>query len=403
MKVLSSGVACVAVVLGGYRGASSFSPSLPTTQSSASASALKRSSAISWFGESRTIKAASSYRRNSLEKLANYATNNSSPGADNQEVADLIGTVALVVPSSASDSDVSKFGSKSPMSPPTYVEAAQQLARKIRHFSDGRIVAKVVTAGENDADNILLTSDALFALGLTSPGDIQYLSRTFRKRREMQQQSGASNMCQFAVDCGSNNYAPLVGPYDEANPSLTSDIAPWSDAASGKRLATQMAELLNKQSTDEFALAVMLFFNRFSGHKVPWVEHSIDVTWEKGAAQNAKELYSMISKCGPCITKCLADENCAACINALDEIDTRDQVSSYRTVVSYESELLRDFSLCILQKNNIFECDAKIPTVPEVQPMATWRGEEVTTDVARGIMIGHLEGVGEASLEVCMI
>jgi hypothetical protein len=67
--------------------------------------------------------------------------------------------------------------------------------------------------------------------------------------------------------------------------------------------------------------------------------------------------------------------------------------------VSYESELLRDFSLCILQKNNIFECKAEIPSIPYVEPMRFWRGKEVTTDVARGIMIGHLEGVNE-SLEV---
>jgi hypothetical protein len=84
---------------------------------------------------------------------------------------------------------------------------------------------------------------------------------------------------------------------------------------------------------------------------------------------------------------------------ALDKIDTRDQVTSYRTVVSFESELLRDFSLCILQKNNIFECSAEIPELPVVKPMSTWRGKDVTTDVARGIMIGHLEGAG-GSLEV---
>ena len=85
----------------------------------------------------------------------------------------------------------------------------------------------------------------------------------------------------------------------------------------------------------------------------------------------------MVTKCGPCITKCLGDEDCKACITALDEIDTRDQVASYRTVVSYESELLRDFSLCILQKNNIFECSATIPQVPKVEPMKTVATQDV--------------------------
>lgn len=315
-----------------------------------------------------------------------------------------IGTVALLVPSS--DDAKSKFGSKSPVPPPSYLEAAEQLARKISHFSDGRVSATVVTppsGGGDSSEDPCLEADALFALGLSSPADIQYLSRTFRKRRTMQQERSSSKMCQFAIDCGGNDYAPIVGPYDEANPSLLATVAPWSDVASGRRLSVQMADLFGKSSTDEFALSVMLFFNRFSGYNVPWVQHSIDVTWEKGLVTNAREILAMITKCGPCITKCLADETCSSCIKALDKIDTRDQVTSYRTVVSYESELLRDFSLCILQKNNIFECAATIPKLPVVKPLGTWRGEEVTPEVARGIMIGHLEGVGEASLEVSAV
>ena len=313
----------------------------------------------------------------------------------------IIGTVALLVPSNDCRS---KFGSKSPLPPPSYREVAEQLARKISHFSDGRISTEVVSPTDkssgtidNDTQNdACLKSDALIAIGLTTPSDIRYLSETFRLRRSIQQQTASSNTCQFAIDCGDHTYAPIVGPYDEANPSPLATLAPWSDVASGKRLSVQMTELFDKYITDEFALAMMLFFNQFSGHNIPWVQHSIDVTWEKGIYQNAKEIYSMITKCGPCITECLADENCSACIKALDKIDTRNQVESYRTVVSYESTLLRDFSLCILQKNNIFECKATIPKLPVVKPMSQWRGKELTVEGARGIMIGHLEGAREA-------
>ena len=45
----------------------------------------------------------------------------------------IIGTVALLVPSSSSDHS-SKYGSKSPVKPPTYHKAAEQLARKIFNF-----------------------------------------------------------------------------------------------------------------------------------------------------------------------------------------------------------------------------------------------------------------------------
>jgi hypothetical protein len=307
----------------------------------------------------------------------------------------IIGTVALLVPSSSDQ--LSKFGSKSPVQPPSYRDAAEQLARKIKQFSDGRVVTHVVTPSDADTSSVLLTSNALIALGLTSPQDIQFLSQTFRKRRTAGEEQQSSKMCQFAIDCGGNNYAPIVGPYDEANPSKLATIAPFTNVAAGKRLVTQMKDLFEKQTSDEFALALMLFFNRFID-KIPWVQHSIDVTWEKGL-QNVNEIYAMITKCGPCITKCLADENCKACITALDQIDTRDQVASYRTVVSYESELLRDFSLCILQKNNIFGCSATVPKIPYVKPLSSFRGKEMTKDIAKGIMIGHLEGCGDAALE----
>ena len=309
----------------------------------------------------------------------------------------IIGTVTLLIPSTSNQP--SKFGSKSPVPPPSYRNAAEQLARKIRQFSDGRIVTQVVTPSDVDTSAVL-DCNALIALGLTTPKDVQFLSQTFRQRRTKgNEEQTQSTMCQFAVDCGENNYAPIVGPYDEANPSALSTVAPWTDVASGKRLATQMKDLFEKQTSDEFALALMLFFNRFI-EEIPWVKHSIDVTWEKGLS-NVSEIYEMVTKCGDCITKCLADEDCKACITALDEIDTRDQVASYRTVVSYESELLRDFSLCILQKNNIFKCSASVPKIPHVKPLSTFRGKEMTKEIAKGIMIGHLEGVGDAALEGC--
>lgn len=305
----------------------------------------------------------------------------------------IIGTVALLVPTSLMT--ISKFGSKSPISPPSYIEVAQQLVRKIRHFSDGRIIAQIISPDDisTTSSSLSISSDALFAIGLTSPSDIQYLSQIFRERRNL----GRRSSCQFAIDCGTNRYEPIVGPYDAANPSPIVSLAPWLDVASGKRLVEQMSRLFDEYSTDEFALATMLHFNQFSGYKVPWVEHTIDVTWEKGPIRNAKELVGMITKCGSCIAACLSDDNCSACIKALDKIDTRDQVSSYRTIVSYESKLLQDFTLCILTKNDVFGCRAVIPTLPEVTPVATWRGKEMTTELSRQIMIGHLSGVAAES------
>ena len=74
-------------------------------------------------------------------------------------------------------------------------------------------------------------------------------------------------------------------------------------------------------------------------------------------------------------------------------MDLRDQVGSYRVIVSYETELLEAFSLCILQQHNCFNCDAKIIADPVVPVLKEWRGEPLTQAAARDIFIGHLDHV----------
>jgi len=39
----------------------------------------------------------------------------------------------------------------------------------------------------------------------------------------------------------------------------------------------QMTDLFERWTSDEFTVVLMLFFNQFSGDKVDWVKHSIDV------------------------------------------------------------------------------------------------------------------------------
>ena len=47
-------------------------------------------------------------------------------------------------------------------------------------------------------------------------------------------------------------------------------------------------------------------------------------------------------------------------------------------IVSYETALLEDFTLCLLQQNNCFNCDAKILERPRVPVLGKWRGEPLT-------------------------
>ena len=58
--------------------------------------------------------------------------------------------------------------------------------------------------------------------------------------------------------------------------------------------------------------------------------------------------------------------------------------------MSHESQLLEDFSLCILQKHNCLGKSAEIPALPDPPPMASFRGEDLTHELAETLFIGWL-------------
>lgn len=288
--------------------------------------------------------------------------------ADSKEINDAAaggpkaGNVVFLLPSNANEIR-SKFGSRSPYGNPTVLEAAQQLQRKVGWFSDQLVAADIVLLSTEhpttaEQEQLLEEASAVVALHLNHQ-ETQYAQSIFDKRRKRQSRRSdgggilsKKNLCHFALECEGGSIPSICGPFDTATVS-PSTLLPWTDAASGKRLDEQMKGLFERWTSDDFTYALMLFFHRFSGTPIDWVKYSIDATWEKGAVQNAQEFYNMVSKCGDCIANCVADEQCKECLDALTALDTTDQVASYRTIVSYESDLLENFSYCILQKNNM--------------------------------------------------
>lgn len=345
--------------------------------------------------QSVEVQPAVSSRRSSLAaaSIDAVATTGIPEGVNNKET---IGNVVILLPSEgAKDTMLSPFGEKSPVGRAVLWDAAQQLARKTTHFSVDTINSELVlvpnkkddeNAYNEVIDQLQHKVDVVVALGLQSPSDLAFADNLFEKRRN-NDALRRGRQANFALDCA-KKLSPMVGPYDDQGLNVLAQL-PWTNSASAQRLQAQMEGLFDRWTSDDYGIAIMLFFN-YAVSEVDWVKHSIDATWEKGPLRNAQELATMIDKCGDCVVKCVQDEKCKECLDKLTEIDTRDQVLSYRTIVSYESELLRDFSFCILQKNNIFNCDSSIPELPQVKPITTWRGKPLTKEDGRAILIGHL-------------
>ncbi|GMH65508.1 hypothetical protein TrST_g10150 [Triparma strigata] len=285
-----------------------------------------------------------------------------------------IAKITFIAPT---DPTPSSFGKTSPQSsPPTVKDVLTQITKKLYNCED-RIDTKITEPTSPDLPSLVQSSDIVVDLSNSDA-----LTRMLQERKNQPTKSAKATFSSSAT-------LSFLDSYDPSSPSPLASLAPWTAAASAKRLYEYTTNLISRNTTDDFVTALLLNVNAYCA-TVPWVEHSIDATWEKGPVKNAQEFASMINNCGPCVVACLQDENCKACIDALNEIDTRDQVESYRAVTSFESELLKDFSFCILQKNNVFGCSAEIPSRPAVSP-GKFRSEALTFETASKILIGHLD------------
>lgn len=276
--------------------------------------------------------------------------------------------------------DRSPFGATSPQPSPTWSEVASHLAGRLPGF-DERISAEVVT--EEELAQSKLDGDIILALGVSAAA-----------APALQTEHAAAANAIITYGCASE-VADLqrVGAYAKnggASQNLAATVLPWADVARGQRLSEQAEQLLSRHSSEDLLYALFFVLHAFV-IEMPIVKYTVNPTYEKGALQNAAEFASMCTKCGEKIATALTDPETKATIDLLNACDMRDQVGSYRVIVSYETPQLEDFSLCILQQNNCFGCQAEIIEEPRVPLLQSWRGAAVDEAASRQIFIGHFE------------
>ncbi|GJW47731.1 violaxanthin de-epoxidase, chloroplastic [Tanacetum coccineum] len=98
----------------------------------------------------------------------------------------------------------------------------------------------------------------------------------------------------------------------------------------------------------------------------------------------------MVSNCGRQVLNCLLDPNCRKALQCLNQCSPVDQVCNYQCLASYESPTLEEFSLCVLQKHNCLDLDAKIPEKPFVPPMVKFQDKILSHEIAEDLFVGWL-------------
>jgi len=285
----------------------------------------------------------------------------------------------------------SGYGMTSPEPNPTWSTVAQQLAKRLPNFcsddDESQITATAIDVKDLSGTDVLQDADVVVALGVSTPTEEETLTKALS--------STENNIQAILTDptCGSaTQQLARAGAYQVSSGihNLVASVAPWSSIASGRRLLEKTNVLLNRKSSEDYIFAVLFCLNALCT-PLQVVKSDINPSWEKGLTRNVEEFATMCDKCGPQIYAALSDPQTKQAIDLLNSCDLRDQVGSYRVIVSNETPQLEDFTLCILQQNDCFQCDAPILTQPRVPVLEKWNGKALTLPTSRQILIGHLD------------
>ncbi|KAL3818837.1 hypothetical protein ACJIZ3_004742 [Penstemon smallii] len=148
-----------------------------------------------------------------------------------------------------------------------------------------------------------------------------------------------------------------------------------------EEVVTSVFEAWDRHNSDDIRFCLLVIINAYI-KPVPILQNL--------RSKGFTTLKCMVTNCGPQILNCLLDPNCRKALQCLNKCSPVDQVCNYQCIASYESPQLEEFSLCVLQKHNCLELDAKIPNKPYVPPMVKFRGENLDFETAEDLFVGWL-------------
>ena len=244
--------------------------------------------------------------------------------------------VALV-----SGSAESGYGKTSPEPNPSWKQVCDQLALRLPHFagtlSDGSgadvIQTKSIEATEISPGD-LKGQDIVLALGVCTPEEQSKLVAALDAAQDSLVAVLADPTCGASV-----RSKQKAGKYVQSSgiSNAVASIIPWSATATGMRVLTKTNTLLERKSSEDYIFAVLFAIHGLGVATIDAVKSDLNPSWEKGPIRNAQEFKKMADCCGPQILAAISDPQTKRAIDMLNAVDLRDQVGSYRVIVSNET------------------------------------------------------------------
>ncbi|KAG6773629.1 hypothetical protein POTOM_020921 [Populus tomentosa] len=272
-------------------------------------------------------------------------------------------------------------GSISPLKRTPWEEVMLHTAKRLKWVDEGydMLVFTDDLYQSKDQTEILLKAlscaDILLIVAVTDQESVKWI--------ETESKNVPNIVC---FDSSPNLVNKLGGSYvqNETSGTLfakTFEISLSKKASDSMDVVQTVSDAWKRHNSDDIRFCLLVIINAYI-RPVPILKNL--------RSKGFSTLNCMVKNCGPQILNCLLDPDCRKALQCLNKCSPVDQVCNYRCIASYESPNLEAFSLCVLQKNNCLELDAKIPEKPFVPPMARFRGEDLSHETAEDLFVGWL-------------
>ncbi|KAM3756548.1 hypothetical protein ACB098_02G120500 [Castanea mollissima] len=273
-------------------------------------------------------------------------------------------------------------GSLSPLKHAPWLDVMLHTAKRLKWVDEGYemlvFTDNVCQADDESAMGLqreLSRADILIIVAVTNQESVMWIQTNSKSVQNV-----------ICFDSSPNVTNKLGGSYvhTERKGSIFDKIVGFSESKKindSEEVVRTVSEAWERHNSDDIRFCLLVIINAYI-RPVPILQNL--------RSKGFSTLNCMIKNCGPQILNCLLDPNCRKALQCLNQCSPVDQVCNYRCIASYESPNLEAFSLCVLQKHNCLELDAKIPEKPRVAPMVKFQGKDLCHETAEDLFVGWL-------------
>ncbi|KAK9077686.1 hypothetical protein SSX86_006023 [Deinandra increscens subsp. villosa] len=267
-------------------------------------------------------------------------------------------------------------GALSPLKSASWLDVMSHTAERLKWIDDEYemlVYTDNITKSDPNVQNlqkVLSTANILLIVSVTKPESVEWIQRY--------SQNIPNIVCFDSSPALVNKLGGSLVPVEKQSGIFTKFNKKTKET---KELAQTISEAWVRHNSDDIRFCLLIIVNAYI-KPVPVLKNL--------RAQGFSTLNCMVKNCGRQVLNCLLDPNCRKALQCLNQCSPVDQVCNYQCIASYESPILEEFSLCVLQKHNCLDLDAKIPEKPYVPPMVNFRGEMLSHEMAEDLFVGWL-------------